>query len=70
MTMDAKKFFDFTNEPVYQEEVSHDDFTAIVFRLAHMTQDQLLGLQEEVEIELNFRENAKPLDVEDTDNDE
>lgn len=70
MTMDTKKFFDFTAESVQNEELSHEDYTAIVFRLAHMTQDQLLGLQEEVEIELNFRENAKPLDIEELDNEE
>jgi len=57
--MDTRKFFDLTSdrEPAQPDEVSHEEYTAIVFRLAKFTQDQLLGLQEEVDLELNYREN-------------
>ena len=72
MTMDTKKFFDFTTETLAAtEEVTHEDFVAIIHRLAHMTQDQLLALQEEVEIELNYRENMTSTpDDKEYDNDE
>lgn len=65
--MDTKKVFDFTadRKEDQPDEVSHDEYTNIVFRLAKFTQDQLLGLQEEVEIELNYRENM----IEEDDND-